>query len=143
MVFFICSWWQGPSYRIHRLQRRKYIGMRNVTTGPVTYSFWHFCCAHMEYGCWTNGRLLLNYVVFLDTVRCLRLELYNIWEAGYAVILGGMGRTHAAGLTSVQGLRLALSIVQSFTHDWPHTTVRILECWITCLTFWHWSFTFN
>jgi hypothetical protein len=93
-----------------------------------------FCCTHMEYGCWTKGRLLLNYVVLLDTLHCLRPELDNIWEAGYAIILGGKGRTYTAGLTSVQGLRLALSIVQSFTHDWLHTTIRILECWITCLT---------
>lgn len=62
---------------------------------------------------WNMGvELMLNYMVLLDTLRCLRLELYNIWEAGYAVILGGKGRTYAAGLTSVQGLRLALSIVQ-------------------------------
>lgn len=78
-------------------------------------------------------RLLLNCVVFLDTLHCLRQELYNIWEAVYAIILGGKRRTYAAGLISVQVLRLALSTVQSFTHDWPHTTVRILECWITCL----------
>lgn len=64
----------------------------------------------------------------LDAVRCLRLEICNISEAGYAVILGGKGRTYAAGLTSVQGLRLDLSIVQSFSHDWPHITIRILEC---------------